>query len=225
MLKTVLLIVLCTVVGWTTVDAARNKGNKHICRLPPVVGPCEALIPRWYYNTKEGQCLQFTYGGCEGNKNNFETQLQCDEACRPCDNPVQYLVDPCEHAQCEARPDAICVANYCGGCNAVFYDSDGTAVDCSCDNPVNCFIDPCQVAPECAAYPYATCRANYCVGCDAYFYEPEGVVVDCDCNLVHCFADPCDGATCSVPGARCVANYCGGCNAYWYDADNNRVDC
>jgi|GEM_PF-3164997 len=52
-----------------------------ICQLPADAGPCEALIPRFYYNSEEGDCLQFNYGGCEGNANNFETYSVCIESC------------------------------------------------------------------------------------------------------------------------------------------------
>ena len=34
-----------------------------ICSLPGVVGPCEAYIPRYYYNAVTGQCESFIYGG------------------------------------------------------------------------------------------------------------------------------------------------------------------
>ena len=53
-----------------------------ICYLPPETGPCEALITQWYYNPKAGRCLQFIYGGCEGNENRFDTLADCQTACR-----------------------------------------------------------------------------------------------------------------------------------------------
>ena len=52
-----------------------------ICALPGVVGPCEAIIPRYYYNAVTGQCEYFEYGGCDGNANNFITQEECEAAC------------------------------------------------------------------------------------------------------------------------------------------------
>jgi hypothetical protein len=53
----------------------------HACALPVVTGPCEALIPRFYYDSVTHTCRSFSYGGCEGNANNFETSLLCQEAC------------------------------------------------------------------------------------------------------------------------------------------------
>lgn len=43
---------------------------------------------------------------------------------------VQCLVDPCDDASCEAYPDAECKANYCGGCNAEFFDVNREKVNC-----------------------------------------------------------------------------------------------
>ncbi|KXJ09881.1 Kunitz-type protease inhibitor AXPI-I [Exaiptasia diaphana] len=53
------------------------------CLLPKVVGPCRAAIPRYYYNSQSGKCETFTYGGCDGNKNNFATMEKCKAACHP----------------------------------------------------------------------------------------------------------------------------------------------
>jgi hypothetical protein len=36
------------------------------CTLPMVVGPCEAIISRYYYNQDTNECVEFDYGGCEG---------------------------------------------------------------------------------------------------------------------------------------------------------------
>ncbi|XP_054837320.1 kunitz-type serine protease inhibitor homolog delta-dendrotoxin-like [Eublepharis macularius] len=54
---------------------------KDICRLPAEVGPCLALIPRWFYNWKAKECQKFDYGGCGGNANNFKTLEECQRAC------------------------------------------------------------------------------------------------------------------------------------------------
>ncbi|XP_030388732.1 kunitz-type serine protease inhibitor B1-like isoform X2 [Gopherus evgoodei] len=53
-----------------------------ICRLPPKTGPCEALIPRFFYNPASRTCESFIYGGCQGNGNNFRTLPECQRACR-----------------------------------------------------------------------------------------------------------------------------------------------
>ena len=51
------------------------------CLLLPVSGPCTNNILRWYYNYVVGRCQQFTYGGCDGNQNNFENLHNCLQQC------------------------------------------------------------------------------------------------------------------------------------------------
>jgi hypothetical protein len=69
-------------------DAGFGPDAGPICSLPPLVGPCEALIPRWYHDPSAGQCRMFNYGGCQGNANNFETQAECETACDVTPLPV-----------------------------------------------------------------------------------------------------------------------------------------
>lgn len=71
-----------------------------VCELPAVEGPCRAVIPRWYFNDASGMCERFRYGGCGGNRNNFQTLDECEHRCPP-------DVDTCRQ-----RPDA-------GDCAAV----------------------------------------------------------------------------------------------------------
>ncbi len=52
-----------------------------LCLLPADTGPCDAVIPRYFYNVETGLCEQFIYGGCEGNANNFATPEECEATC------------------------------------------------------------------------------------------------------------------------------------------------
>ncbi|XP_055949174.1 zonadhesin-like isoform X5 [Argiope bruennichi] len=67
----------CNVPSTPTPSPASNP----ICQQPKVVGPCRALMPRYFYNQETRQCEQFNYGGCRGNKNNFKTKEECETSC------------------------------------------------------------------------------------------------------------------------------------------------
>ncbi|UYV83285.1 hypothetical protein LAZ67_23000403 [Cordylochernes scorpioides] len=49
------------------------------CDEPSESGSCRGHFPRYYHS--KGVCKSFVYGGCDGNKNNFETKEECEEAC------------------------------------------------------------------------------------------------------------------------------------------------
>ena len=49
-----------------------------ICTLEKDVGPCEALIPKYFYNSETGECEQFMWGGRDGNANNFDSFEDCE---------------------------------------------------------------------------------------------------------------------------------------------------
>ena len=46
-------------------------------------GPCNAYFKRFYHDKATNECQLFTYGGCEGNKNNFKTLEACKKICKP----------------------------------------------------------------------------------------------------------------------------------------------
>lgn len=51
------------------------------CLLPKYTGPCRAAFPHYYYDADSRTCKLFTYGGCDGNANNFEMMEDCEKAC------------------------------------------------------------------------------------------------------------------------------------------------
>ncbi|KAJ1351167.1 hypothetical protein KIN20_007128 [Parelaphostrongylus tenuis] len=58
--------------------------------MPRSSGPCRDAISMWYYDSSDGMCKQFTYSGCRGNENRFETKESCEMRCnaRSQDNTV-----------------------------------------------------------------------------------------------------------------------------------------
>ena len=51
------------------------------CALLRDHGPCEGIFPMWYWDLFRGECRRFIYGGCEGNKNKFESLKKCQQKC------------------------------------------------------------------------------------------------------------------------------------------------
>lgn len=52
------------------------------CTLPAYSGRCKASFRRFYYDLRTRTCQRFTYGGCQGNANNFRTEAECLAACQ-----------------------------------------------------------------------------------------------------------------------------------------------
>jgi len=52
-----------------------------VCEQPLDPGPCRGEERRWYYDDQQAVCSNFTYGGCQGNKNRFMTKEACDNSC------------------------------------------------------------------------------------------------------------------------------------------------
>jgi len=61
------------------------------CQLPLVKGSCTQDKEYWGYNIKKHICEQFTYGGCLGNNNRFQSREACEQTCFYSENN-----DPCE---------------------------------------------------------------------------------------------------------------------------------
>ncbi|KAG7255485.1 hypothetical protein CRUP_006682, partial [Coryphaenoides rupestris] len=55
---------------------------KAVCGLEPEPGPCRASMPRWHFDMVLRKCVRFVYGGCSGNRNNFDTAEYCMAVCR-----------------------------------------------------------------------------------------------------------------------------------------------
>lgn len=106
-------------------DCSATCGDPDVCALPADGGPCDGAFPRWYHDSASATCKQFTYGGCGGNDNNFQTFAECREACGaedPCttlrcrddqdcliddDSGYAYCADNCDRREC--RDGEVCV--------------------------------------------------------------------------------------------------------------------
>ncbi len=123
---------------WTGHCAALPWKPPALCSLPLDAGTCEANARR--FGMQDGACIEWSYGGCDGNPNNFGTLEECLSVCegRPHHKP-------CPDGRV-ARPD-------CLGC--------GPADECTA------FIDacvlPCDDETDCegslACAPEGFCAA------------------------------------------------------------------
>ncbi|XP_061072622.1 amyloid-like protein 2 isoform X4 [Conger conger] len=66
---------------------------KAVCALPAETGPCRASMPRWHFDMSLKRCVRFTYGGCAGNRNNFDSEEYCTAVCRSLIPPTPQPTD------------------------------------------------------------------------------------------------------------------------------------
>ncbi|XP_063304345.1 amyloid-beta precursor protein isoform X2 [Pelobates fuscus] len=65
----------------TTTTESVEEVVREVCSEQAETGPCRAMITRWFYDVTERKCVQFIYGGCGGNRNNFDSEDYCMAVC------------------------------------------------------------------------------------------------------------------------------------------------
>ncbi|XP_036145237.1 papilin isoform X3 [Monomorium pharaonis] len=67
------------------------------CFLPDEHGPCSENQIKWFYDSRDGVCKQFRYGGCQSNGNNFNTREECEYRCGEVQDPciLPEVIGPC----------------------------------------------------------------------------------------------------------------------------------
>jgi hypothetical protein len=70
----------------SSVEVSTNGGAEkkmiYKCSYPKKAGPCKAHFTRYYFDQEQNRCLQFGWGGCQENANNFLTLEDCERACK-----------------------------------------------------------------------------------------------------------------------------------------------
>ncbi|XP_055295709.1 PI-actitoxin-Axm2b-like [Sitodiplosis mosellana] len=77
-MKIFCLILIVLFAAATASSIQLTPGN--ICDLPALDKACAAPFKNWFYNSKTRKCEQ--HDGCGGNANRFETQTECEKACK-----------------------------------------------------------------------------------------------------------------------------------------------
>ncbi|XP_069080570.1 amyloid beta precursor like protein 2 isoform X1 [Pleurodeles waltl] len=96
---------------------------KAVCSQEPLIGPCRAAMPRWYFDHNKKKCIRFIYGGCKGNQNNFESMDYCMAVCetlilptpQPTDDVEVYFETPAddsEHARFQKAKEQLEIRNH-----------------------------------------------------------------------------------------------------------------
>ncbi|XP_018495500.1 uncharacterized protein LOC100903276 [Galendromus occidentalis] len=138
------------------------KKPKSVCDLPREPGLCKAKFPAWYYNAMTHQCEEFSYGGCGGNANNFESKEACDQTCpdmvlcpydtitkegltrEPCDR-----IAACAASACPGSPNAVCRVDPCE-CRATWIDPE-LDEPARCEKEFDLVAKANEVEPKCSS--------------------------------------------------------------------------
>ncbi|AWP13283.1 putative amyloid beta A4 protein-like [Scophthalmus maximus] len=103
----------------TTTTESVEEVVRAVCWARAVSGPCHAMLERWYFVPEKGICAPFLFGGCGGNRNNFESEEYCLAVCSsslptmapsPPDAVDQYLESPgddSEHADFQKAKESL----------------------------------------------------------------------------------------------------------------------
>uniref|UniRef100_A0AAQ4P6I6 Amyloid-beta A4 protein n=1 Tax=Gasterosteus aculeatus aculeatus TaxID=481459 RepID=A0AAQ4P6I6_GASAC len=65
----------------TTTTESVEEVVRAVCWAPAESGPCHAMLERWYFLPEKGRCVPFLFGGCGGNRNNFDSEEYCLAVC------------------------------------------------------------------------------------------------------------------------------------------------
>uniref|UniRef100_A0A8C7LK89 Amyloid-beta A4 protein n=1 Tax=Oncorhynchus mykiss TaxID=8022 RepID=A0A8C7LK89_ONCMY len=80
----------------TTTTESVEEVVREVCWARAESGPCHAILERWYFVPEKGTCAPFLFGGCGGNRNNFDSEEYCLSVCSTsvlsdcCPIPLQW---------------------------------------------------------------------------------------------------------------------------------------
>ncbi|XP_071963975.1 papilin-like isoform X2 [Antedon mediterranea] len=157
--------------------------QEELCSKPKVVGPCRSKITSYWYNAQTGECQEFEYGGCRGNRNRFKTEHKCQEVCSTFEkNPCSLSKEtgPCKDLKTKwyyNMKSGQCETFVYGGCHGNtnrFNDRLSCEASCSTSREDACLVKkhagPCKAAlprwyfnqdtHSCQPFLYGGCNGN-----------------------------------------------------------------
>ncbi|XP_051176833.1 tauPI-stichotoxin-Hcr2b-like [Leptopilina boulardi] len=87
------IICIVALQAITTSAASLNLNVTDVCLQPIEVGICRAEVKSYGFDSTQQKCVQFVYGGCNGNENRFTKLEDCQVACEECSQPI--VAGPC----------------------------------------------------------------------------------------------------------------------------------
>ncbi|RDD38046.1 Papilin [Trichoplax sp. H2] len=185
-------------------EAQGTEAPKDKCMLPMETGTCRGNFPAYYYNHAKKNCYKFSYGGCGGNANNFNTYNECLHACH---KSTQDLNDVCKQPKVSGPCMAIIEKYYynmeTGDCEVFTYggckgNKNNFATRKDCADKCLKSVEGCRISPD----------KVIAVG-EEYTMDTEGCT-RCTCGsngLTACIAMKCAAPSCSnyrqIPGKCC----------------------
>ncbi|XP_050740363.1 papilin-like isoform X2 [Eriocheir sinensis] len=194
-----------TVCGHLTATTQATTATPHTptrppqCNLQPNSGPCHAAFSHFFYNATTDTCEPFTYGGCKGNGNNFDSKDTCVAFCgastqvtifpptsyQPGPLPPRCVLVPqpgnCAHALARyfySRSDGAClqfVYSGCGGNENNFQTKESCESIClggstpSTASTTYPFTSGTDRPLHCSLHPEAGPCYNFT---DRFYYDP-----------------------------------------------------
>jgi hypothetical protein len=158
------------------------------CTLSPDPGPCNAAVPKYYFNQETQQCTMFSWGGCAGIVP-FNTLNECESAScttTTVDSCIAVPIDGCF---------SISLWNPVCGCDGVTYSNN---MDAACNTIFDFTMGVCGSTNDILGCtddsavnynPLATLEDGSCIyfeipGCmdeDAINYNPIATIDDDSC--------------------------------------------
>ncbi|XP_070535888.1 uncharacterized protein [Ptychodera flava] len=170
----VLVSVLFSILCIST--AAEESSTASRCFQPIVTGPCRAYFPRWAWNAAKNDCVQFIFGGCHNNGNNFYSKEECLDECIYEAAPVKAKEGKCPVLQqgfmgicykmCNTDSDCAGNKKCCSnGCGLLCSDPAKIKIkpgDCPAvpKDPAGKCLDTCSIDEQCPGIQ--KCCPNTC---------------------------------------------------------------